>query len=79
MIWFPFDGVARPAFRLARRWDLRHLVGHLRTWAAEPPFRARHGTDPLDPVREGLAAAWGDPWTEREVVWPLHLRSGRVV
>jgi hypothetical protein len=43
------------------------------------PFRARHVTDPLDRVREELAAAWGDPWTEREVVWPFHLRLGRVV
>jgi hypothetical protein len=77
-IWFPFYEEASPGFLVVHNWDLGHLLGYLDTWAAVPPYREQNGTDPLDLIRVDLEAAWGDPNLQREVVWPLKLRVGRV-
>ena len=76
---FPFEELAAPPFPMSARWDLAHLLGYLDTWSASQRYRARHGTDPLDLVRADLEAAWGPPEVEKEILWPLHLRIGRVV
>jgi SAM-dependent methyltransferase len=78
-VWFPFYEEASPAFLMVHNWDLRHLLGYLGTWPAVPTYREQNGSDPLDLIRCDLEAAWGDPSLEREVVWPLKLRVGRVV
>jgi SAM-dependent methyltransferase len=76
---FPFDGVAFPKFQLAHDWDLARLCGYFGTWPSSASYREQNGSDPLDQVREELEASWGDPTTARKLVWPLHMRVGRVV
>ena len=34
--------------------------------------------DPIDVIRDELAAAWSDPSQERQIAWDLHLRVGTV-
>lgn len=75
---FPFAALEAPRFEMGARWDLARLLGYLNTWSSAQRYRARHGSDPLDLVRRDLEAAWGDPARERDVVWPLTLRLGRV-
>ena len=75
---FPFEEIAAPAFEMHARWTLAHLVGYLRSWSAVASYREALGTDPVDVLRDGLAARWGDPAAEREIVWPLVVRAGRV-
>jgi SAM-dependent methyltransferase len=75
---FPFDEIATPRFSMVARWDLDRLLGYLGTWSAVARYRERNGSDPLEQIREELAAAWGDPGSKLEVSWPLNLRVGRV-
>lgn len=75
---FPFDEIIPPRFAMAARWDLERLLGYLGTWSAVVRHRGRTGGDPLDLIRGDLEAAWGDAGLEREVVWPLNMRVGRV-
>lgn len=76
---FPFAEVPAPAFHIRQRWDLARFAGYLGTWSASRHWSDAHGgADPLAEIAADLAAAWGDPGEEREVVWPLGLRVGRV-
>jgi SAM-dependent methyltransferase len=76
---FPFAEIAAPAFHIRQRWDLARVAGYLGTWSASRHWSDAHGgADPVAEIAADLAAAWGDPAEEREVVWPLGLRVGRV-
>ena len=74
---FPWSPVAAPVFDLRVRWNLAAYRGYLRSWSATQRYIDRHGSDPRTLVDAELAAAWGDPAVEREVVFPLALRVGR--
>lgn len=76
---FPFAEIPAPAFRIRQRWDLARFAGYLGTWSASRHWSDAHGgADPLAEIAADLAAAWGDAGEEREIVWPLGLRAGRV-
>ena len=76
---FPFTEITAPAFHIRQRWDLARFAGYLGTWSASRHWSDAHaGADPVAEIAADLAAAWGDPAAEREVVWPLGLRVGRV-
>lgn len=75
---FPFDEVKMPSFAMSVRWDLARMLGYLGTWSSVQRYRKARGSDPLDFVRDDLAAAWGKPNHEHMIRWPLHLRVGRV-
>jgi len=75
---FPFPFAERPAppFAMTAEWTLAEVFGYLGTWSAVGRYRQAQRADPLDLVRDPLAAAWGDPQTARHVTWPLTLRVG---
>ena len=75
---FPFQEIGAPAFHLTQWWSLDRLMGCMETWSASLCYRNQTGQNPIDPFREDLAAAWGDPDRQREIVWPLHMRVGRI-
>jgi len=75
---FPFAVITPPPFHMTHSWDLGHLLGYLGSWSASQRYRIRTGQDPLELIKEDLAAAWGDPQENRNVTWPLRVRAGRV-
>jgi SAM-dependent methyltransferase len=75
---FPFAELPAPPMEMRARWTLRHLAGFLSSWSAAQAFQQAHGHHPLEEVDAELHAAWGDPDTEREAVWPLSFRIGKV-
>ena len=75
---FPFEAIPAPPFALRDHWPLERLAGYLASWSAVQRCKDATGRDPLDAVREPLAAAWGDPAASRLVEWPLALRVGRI-
>jgi SAM-dependent methyltransferase len=75
---FPFEEVNPPAFQMVHSWDLVHLLGYLGSWSSVQRYRTRTGLDPLALIRAELEAAWGAPHCTRKVIWPLHVRVGRV-
>jgi ubiquinone/menaquinone biosynthesis C-methylase UbiE len=73
---FPFRRIAAPAFAMRLRWNLAGLLGYLRSWSATARMQAATGVDPVGPLRERLASAWGRADLSREISWPLGLRVG---
>ncbi len=74
---FPFDEIEIAPLRHEELWDLDRLTRYLRTWSSFQRYQKETGRDPLDEIREGLTAAWGDPTQERTVTWPIFIRAGR--
>lgn len=75
---FPFDELVTPEFRMVHSWDLERMVGYLGSWSSTQRYRKQNGTDPVALIADDLKAAWGDPGQPRDVIWPLHVRVGRV-
>src|SRR6266496_3646336 len=73
---FPFSEIQTPSFEMIAQWNLKHLLGYLRSWSATQRFIAANKRDPLKAIADDLRAAWGDPGQMRKVVWPLILRVG---
>jgi ubiquinone/menaquinone biosynthesis C-methylase UbiE len=75
---FPFEEFSPRRFQITRRWTLERLLDYVRTASACRRYLRETGSDPTDLVRQELEVAWGDPVDEREVVWPLPLKVGRI-
>lgn len=73
---FPFEEVETPRFEYEAQMDLQRLVLYMRTWSACQRYLKETGKDPIETVREDLAAAWGNPEEARRVHWPVFLRAG---
>lgn len=73
----PGQPLTVPAWQMAERWTLRHLIGYLGTWSASIRCREATGHDPREALLAPLTAAWGDA-PERTVSWPLLLRVSRL-
>jgi SAM-dependent methyltransferase len=75
---FPWDEVSAPAFTLETDWTLEQTMGYFASWSAVQRYKDAHdGTDPLPAVQQRLATVWPTSGTAR-LIWPLHLRAGRV-
>ena len=74
-IGLPFEEIKTPRFRMTHDWNLDQLAGFTGTWSASLRYRDHTGLDPVDAVREELAAAWGNADDTRQVSWNLHLRG----
>lgn len=76
-IAFPFPQITSPSFCMEARWTLDQLLGYFSTWSATNRFIKAIGSNPLEPLKQSLAQAWGDPNKPRRITWPLTLRVGR--
>ncbi len=74
---FPLAELATPRFELVTDWTLAQVAGYLGTWSAVDRYRAAEGQDPVPAVAAALAPFWPAGGVRR-VIWPIHLRLGRV-
>jgi SAM-dependent methyltransferase len=75
-IQFPFRELPPRQFEMRTQWNLKQLLGYLRTWSATQRFIAVCGFDPVDSLVEEFETVWKNPEEVREIKWPLHLRVG---
>jgi SAM-dependent methyltransferase len=73
----PFESIPAPSFAMTTSWSLEQLLGYAATWSASARYRAARRSDPLDPIRQPLAAAWGEGAAQRQIHWPLSLKAAR--
>ena len=75
---FPFEEIATPQLNIEADWQLEQLLGYLSSWSASERYKAQQGNGPVKQWRQAFSDAWGDV-ERRKVIWPLHIRAGRVV
>lgn len=73
---FPFLDVQRATFTARRNWTLDRFLNYLRTWSAVRQYLYENESDPVTELGEELKPIWGEQ--EREVRFPIFLRTGRV-
>ncbi|MBO0360084.1 class I SAM-dependent methyltransferase [Hymenobacter sp. BT186] len=73
---FPFEAVQHAHFQVRRQWSAEWFLNYLRTWSSVVQYEKQHGQDPVLLIADELTARWGP--AEREIVFPVFLRLGRV-
>ncbi|MBW4530368.1 MAG: class I SAM-dependent methyltransferase [Aphanothece saxicola GSE-SYN-MK-01-06B] len=74
----PFGSLQTPSFAMDVAWSLEQVLGYCSSWSATARYRAALGQDPIDDLRPALAAAWGEPKTQRCLHWPLTIKASRL-
>ncbi len=74
---FPFQQIKVPTFNMAQQWSLAQLLAYLESWSATQKFLLAKKCNPLEIVMDELEQAWGGQATHL-VVWPLHVKAGRL-
>lgn len=75
---FPFETIAVPPFSITMHWNLAQYVAYPRSWSATGRMIQAKGENPIPAFEERLLRLWGEPETQRDVVWPLLVRAGRL-
>jgi SAM-dependent methyltransferase len=75
---FPFPELPFPSAVMEQHWGLEELGAYLRTWSSVMRFMESLGTDPVGPLLQELAPAWGPAETQWRIEWPLAGRIGRL-
>ena len=73
---FPFADVRRARFAVRRQWSAAWFLGYLRTWSSVARYQQARGADAVALIADELTQRWGAG--EREVVFPVFARAGRV-
>ncbi|WP_426060262.1 class I SAM-dependent methyltransferase [Hymenobacter sp. B1770] len=73
---FPFAGVQRARFSVQRQWSAEWFLQYLRTWSSVVKYQNERGEDAVDLIAAEVMELWGPG--EREVVFPVFVRVGRV-
>ena len=73
-VHLPFKEISSPEFHMSSSWSLAHLLGYLETWSAVKKYQRESGVNPVAIIYEELVSLWGDPQSEKPVVWPLSVR-----
>ena len=73
---FPFAGVRHAHFAVRRQWSAEWFLQYLRTWSSVAKYRQERGEDAVALIAGELTQWWGAG--EREVVFPVFARAGRV-
>ena len=75
---FPFDEAPAAVFEMVHRWDLTRFRGYVESWSAVRACREGAGSEHLDSFLGEMGRRWGEPHLQRDVRWPVTLRTGRV-
>jgi SAM-dependent methyltransferase len=73
---FPFHEIEAQAFTNHFAWTLDQLTGYLNTWSAVQHYIKKNGDNPVDIIKDDLAASWEK--NNKEVTFPLLLRLGKL-
>jgi SAM-dependent methyltransferase len=74
----PFESLQAPAFAMDIALSLEQVLGYCSSWSASARYREALGSDPIDHLRQALAAAWGEAETPRRLQWPLTIKASRL-
>lgn len=77
-LYFPFEELQAPPFRIETKWNLQALLGYISTWSAVRQAKQQGEMKVISQFAEDLAAMWGSPEGSRDVSWPINMRIGRL-
>jgi len=77
-LYFPFDELKAPYFKIKVSWTLDQLLRLLDSYSGPQRYLEVHGKPPSLELLEEFKKAWGGEGLTREVIIPLLLRVGRI-
>lgn len=76
---FPFECVDSPDYKFDLNWKLKNVIGFLNSWSATQNFINKYKKNPVDEIRELLYDAWMKGKSEKNIIWPLFLKIGKLL
>jgi ubiquinone/menaquinone biosynthesis C-methylase UbiE len=73
---FPFEEIKTPVFQIEYTWTLEELEGYFNTWSALQKCKDLNQENPLPHLMESISPYWTGE--KMKIVFPLHLRMGKV-
>lgn len=73
---FPFKEISTPVFSIEYSWTIDELEGYFNTWSALQKFIAANNYNPVPKLIQQISPFWQSK--KMKIVFPLHLRMGRV-
>jgi SAM-dependent methyltransferase len=74
---FPFILIPTPTFSMSLEWNLKDLLGYLRTWSSVQRYIDERKENPILLIEEELKPIWGNEEDKKKVSWPLYLKVGK--
>ena len=76
-LYFPFAEIECPVFEIRNEWTMEELEGYLNTWSALQKFMAENNYNPVPELMKKIQPYWTG--NTMPVVFPVHMRMGRIV
>jgi hypothetical protein len=73
----PLQEINAPPIRMETQWSLSDYIGYLHTWSATQRYQQARLKNPVAEIITSLQSAWGEQ-SSRTVLWPIHMRIGRI-
>lgn len=75
-LYFPFEEIATPHFKMPLLWSLHDVYGYISTWSAVQKYIRQNGHNPVDEFIENIKHLWK---SEKESVhFPVFMKMGRI-
>ena len=75
---FDYEPLPVKDFETVLRWKREELLGYISSWSAIQKFIGVNGYSPISIIEEKLKRLWRED-EEKKVVFPIHLKLGRVM
>jgi ubiquinone/menaquinone biosynthesis C-methylase UbiE len=75
-IYFPFEVIESPLFKITVNWTLAELEGYINTWSAVQKYISANQQNPVEELIKQLAPHWKE--SVQNINFPLFLKLGRI-
>ena len=75
-LYFPFEEIPSPSFRITVEWSAIDLEGYLNTWSSVKKYIREKGVNPVDELMDQIKTCWKEP--RQSLYFPVFLKLGRI-
>lgn len=76
---FPYEEIEAPEFFIRKQVTFSEALGHFRSWSATQKYIDKYAENPINSLSQKLEVYWGESQIQKEMVWKLILKVGRIV
>ncbi|WP_033580999.1 class I SAM-dependent methyltransferase [Dickeya chrysanthemi] len=77
-LYFPFEELSAPTFRIEVDWNMAALLGYISTWSAVRQAQQKEQEHIITRFATELGVIWGNPDSCRKMFWPINMRIGKI-
>ncbi len=75
---FPFEPVDCSEFKIELDWQFENVIGLLNSWSATQNYIKKNKKNPVEKICKTLSDTWTKGNSEKNIIWPLFLKIGKL-